>query len=227
MSILNLLLEDIENYKELDNHKFSIGKYYVKVTDECYTLCNLNSVIKLQHDGKIFRLNKTGKYQRCDQKGWEVYCDIFNEVDKQKTIRMEIPIERKTIILNQTEFDFIEIHRPNKQLGTTFYDDLRNNIVDEKYFLDYIDETTEMLNYIFPIVMKHNIGYSIDLLAPYKRNKDSNGYFWIDFKRWSKPFDEFYKIKLRYLYVVLLNLKTIDHKKIMNYAEYQWGKFLK
>lgn len=222
MNNINFLIEKIKNYDDPTNYKIHQGEYYIDYLKEGILLASPGSVVLLEQNGKISRLGN-----RCNNNEWQMHCDLYETVSKHGIARMEIPIERKSVILDDLNLDYTLVERPNQQLGTGFFDDISSNILDDQYFLDYIDQVSIMLEYIIPLSKKHDLGLPTDLLGPYKRNKDDIGYFWIDFKRWNKSTEEFYEKKIRTLYLSLLTLGNLDYKTIMTVAEKKWGKILK
>jgi hypothetical protein len=216
--MLDFLITKIQNYEDPKLHSINQGEYYIDYLDQGILMSGPGSVVLFASDGKIFRLGN-----RVNIDDWNMHCSLYENVVKDSTVRMEIPLFRDVV----KGMDYTIIQRPNKQQGTNFIDEIYQNSIDQKYFIDYVDQVSDMLYYVTPLVKKYELGYPTDLLAPFKRNKDDIGYFWIDFKRWNLTASGFYEKKIRTLYLILLSLKNINPLPIMTKAEQAWGDILK
>ena len=216
--MLDFLLDKIQNYNDPQLHSINQGEYYIDYLDQGILLSGPGSVVLFSNDGKIFRLGN-----RVNANDWNMHCALYETLIDNSSIRIEIPLSREVT----QGMDFTIIQRPNNQLGINFIDEIYLNNIDQTYFIDYVDQVSDMLYYIAPLVKKLELGYPTDLLAPFKRNKDDIGYFWIDFKRWNLNPSTFYEKKIRTLYLILLSLKNIDPLPIMIKAESAWGDILK
>lgn len=219
--MIDFLINKIENYENPSKHLINQGEYYIEYIEEGILMLSPGSAVLFQDNGKIFRLGN-----RVNSLDWDVHCRLYDAVSKHN-IRIEIPLLRESITVKEVNLDYTVVQRPNGQLGCAFLDQFHAGNINKDYFVEYISHVTATLTHIVPLIEQCNIGYPTDLLAPYKRNKDTLGYFWIDFKRWNLSKDQFYEKKIRTLYLLLLTLKDIEPRPIMLEAEKQWKDFFK
>jgi len=176
-------------------------------------------VIFFGNDGKICKISK-----RFYDHDWDMHCRIYDRILKYNDCRIEIPISNQTVLNNNIKLSYTEVLRPGLEFGNVFVDDIANNKLDNKYFLDYIDQAAIVINHLENLSSDYNTGVPIELLVPYKRNKDKFGFFWTDFKEWSASIKEFKRRKIFTLYYILVSLDYdfLDKKRIMYYANLKW-----
>jgi hypothetical protein len=227
MNMIDYMFSHIKNQNKSSQFKLQQGDYYMEESSYGLLLYAEMNVILFQYDGKVVRLGSSGAGRRHSETDWKIYCELYESISKMKNLRIEIPISRETLELEEYKLDHVIVQRPNYQIGKSFYEEVKDNSIDDAYFLNYIEETDLLLEHIIPILKKHEAGYPTELLSIYKRVRDDVGYFWIDFKRFNKNPYDFYNKKIRTLYLTLLTLKNLNYNKIMNKAEISWSKILK
>lgn len=221
--MLETLIDNIINYKDPQSVAINQGTYYIEPYYNGYMMTHPKSSIIFCNDGTVHRLST-----KCNIFEWNLHCELYDIVQKSGN-RIEIPVSSYQVLLENTEYYYQIVKRPAGELGQNFFEQCESDVIDTNYFLEYIDQTTSMLNDLVTLCRRHNHHYlPRELLAPYKRNKDSAGYFWLDFKAWSFPFDKFIEKKIRTLYLTLLSLNVqFDYSIIMHRAESQWHEFSK
>lgn len=225
--MLDLLIDKLQNYQDPKTYPINQGKYYIEELESGIVMTNIISVVFFQNDGKILRLSKTEKSTEFE---WKLHCELANIVEKKNNCRIELPIRKDIIKVDNLQYHYLEVQRPGGELGINFLDEYEKNTIDTEYFLDYISQVSEMLDNLIILGNKCNFyNLPMELLSTYKRNKDSYGYFWVDFKHWEYTIDKFIEKKIRTLYLTLLNFDTIDfdYNLIMYKAEKDWSRYLK
>jgi len=224
--VLELLISKLQNYQDPKNHLINQGSYYIEELDFGITMTNPTSVVFFQNDGKIIRLSKTEKSTDFE---WKLHCELANIVEKKSNCRIELPIRKDIIKVDDRCYYYLEVQRPGRELGINLLDEYEKNDIDTDYFLEYISQVTEMLDNLVTLGNKYDFhNLPMELLSPYKRNKDSYGYFWSDFKNWGHSIDKFIEKKIRTLYLTLLTFNSIDfdYNLIMYKAEKEWNRYL-
>lgn len=220
--MIEQLIDKIVNYKDPSTILVNQGTYYVETTDDASYLVCPESVVSFVNDGRVLRLST-----RCNMFEWKLHNDLYEITTKSNDCRIEIPVKHYPITIQNKEYFFFEVLRPNNELGSHFVDEIKLDVINDNYIEQYINETTIMLRHLKTLCTTNNHHYvPRELLAPYKRNKDSIGHFWIDFKVWSFPFDKFIEKKLRTLYLTMLSLgEDFEFNRLMKLAEKEWKFF--
>lgn len=216
------LIDRIVNYQDPKIMPINQGSYYIEIFDDVTYMTSPESIISFYHNGKVIRLSL-----KCNNFEWKLHQDLYHLTKHDNNCRIEIPVDRKSIRIKNKEYHYFEIQRPNNELGIHFVDEILNSTPNTDYFLNYINDTAIVLGYIKKVLLQNNhSGVPRELLAPYKRNKDSLGYFWIDFKTWDFPLEKFIEKKIRTLYLTLLSIDSnFDYNTIMKKAEKEWRFF--
>jgi hypothetical protein len=203
-------------------HQMRQGDYCIDHLINGTLLTCPGSAILFNDHGKIHRLSLAGK---CSTTDWELHCRLYDLISNDANCRIEIPVARQTVTIDNELYDYFEVQRPGSELGTGFLDDVADKIVDTEYFLQYISQVNTMLRYLSKLSKQHNSGIPGELLAPYKRYQDRVGIFWVDFKNWNIPLETFIEKKIRTLYLSLLSFNDVDLNipLIMSTAESQWN----
>jgi hypothetical protein len=169
-----------------------------------------------------------------DEKEWDIHCDMYDAFNLANlpNYTIEQPLHFEHIIINNIKMYYYVVSRPN-DLGIELIQDIANHEVTTDTFLEYIDGVTASFDIMYPVVKKHNVGFSGEVLSPYKRYRNQLGqYCWGDFKVWDCTLPRFYAKKIRTLYMLAtaasINYENfninidIDVKQIMNVAENKW-----
>jgi len=220
--MIDTLIEKIVNYKDPKIMPINQGSYYVETTENASYLVCPGSVVAFVNDGRVLRLSL-----KCNPFEWALHNELYEIVSKSNYSRMEIPIDYYPVVVASNNYYYSEVLRPNKELGLHFMDEVKTNIIDDLYIENYIYDTAVMMNNLKFVCDKNDHNrVPRELLAPYKRNKDSIGYFWVDFKTWDFSFDKFVEKKIRTLYLTMLSLgPDFDYNKLMRLAENEWKFF--
>jgi len=190
--MLNQLCEKILEPKDPILFEMNQGEYYIEEVGDITYLVHPTSVVAFLPNGKVVRLG-----QKCNEFEWMLHNDLC-DITEHYGCRIEIPLLRKEVKVLGSQYHYFEVQRPNYELGVHFIDESQTDTLNETYFMNYIEDTKLMMKCLKTLCIKHNYFFVPDeLLAPYKRNKDSLGYFWIDFKNWNIPFYEFYQKKVK------------------------------
>lgn len=221
--MIEILTDKILNYKDPKTMLVNQGDYYMEFEEGASYLVMPKSVVLFLNTGRIFRLTQ----KKCSDFEWRLHNDLYDIVSKSNDSRIEIPVERTDVMINNEQYHYFEVLRPNQELGVHFTDDVADGMVDNEYIERYIFEVSSMIKHLKTLCDKHNYYYlPKELLAPYKRHRDSLGYFWTDVKDWVCPIDKFIEKKLRTLYLTMLSIEyDFDYTRLMNLAERQWETF--
>lgn len=180
--------------------------YYIIRHDRCYYLSN---------QGEAHLLAPKSNYL-----DWKKHIELYKIVCENKECRIDIPISN---IMVNDKLSYRIYQRPNHEFGVDYHVDVFDGIVDTDYFLEYIDQVQIL------IVNMLRVSDNLPMIGitPMKRFKDSLGYFWTDFKRWTLPKDQFVSSALDSInttvnYLVYNKLSNLDHACIMDIAKKKW-----
>ena len=184
------------------------------------------TAIHISLTGTVYKLTKQWQFTEHD---WPAFLQLHKLSQKSKDFRTEIPIENE-IIMNPNDDDlfFSVVQRPCHQVGLDFQYDIFENNVDEKYFIEYIDQAVILFKNLKTVVDSiPNCGFPEVGIPPTKRLKDEEGYFWADFKKWNTSelgFRDRMKNDLNsMLFYLEYNLGKLDFTDtVKQYAEKQW-----
>lgn len=218
--MINTLVNKIKNYKKPDQGMIQ-GDYYIEEENNITYLIHPNSIVAFLQNGKVIRLG-----MKCNSFEWMLHTELSSIV-KNSNCRIETPTEYQIIDLQGIEYHYYEVTRPNNELGMHFLDEIETTNIDNYYFEEYIHDVTSMLKIMKPFCKKYDHPFlPRELLSPYKRNKDSKGYFWIDFKTWDFPLDKFIEKKIRTLYLTMITInEEFEYKKTIELAKKEWSFF--
>jgi hypothetical protein len=116
------------------------------------------------------------------------------------------------------------VQRPNYELGHEIYEQVFQNVIDNNYFLERVEQTTVLLNKLK--FLEKQYGCKLPKVIP-KRLYDSVGFFWNDFKECKVDSDFFISINLTKLYRTMLSYETmygliLNKNLILDEATLQW-----
>jgi len=165
---------------------------YFYLSDELISYCNLRN-------GYIIRIRK-----HWDLLDWTCYTQLYQKGLETKKFRIDIPIYREEILINNHVWEYAELQSPGNDYGQNFNNDifewpelingiepnpeiddtLRDSVAD--YYKNFIDQAFEIMSAAAVIAENNNIGLPSNLVYPSTRFKDSVGHFWSDFDqtRW-------------------------------------------
>lgn len=196
------------------------GRYIWFYDDTGTTIYRDITAVHIDNTGKCCKLTQV--YNNHD---WSAFTKLY-EVSQDHSFRVEIPLEYTLI---ENKYLYSEVQRPGYQIGLDFQYDLFENIVDEQYFISYIDQATVLGQNLKKVVKSiSGCGYPMVGIPPTKRLRDQEGYFWSDFKKWSVNENDFKDRLINDLSVSLFyienNFGKISYKDdIKKYAEQQWN----
>lgn len=157
--------------------------------------------------GTIFRIKKGAS-----PKSWNCYVDLYNRSQELKTFRIDQPLHKENIFVDQETWEYAELQSPGKDYGQNYNDDVfqwpeltdglvqRNEISREykaeveQYFKDFVDQALLIILEAVEIAKKHSSGLPKNLCRLSTRFKDAQGYFWSDFdqEEWNSSAAELY-----------------------------------
>lgn len=209
------------NHLPRDNYDNHDGNYIWEHTNEGIYLTRRNNACFLGFDGVIYKL--TNLFYDND---WKMNTVLYEHCIV-KGVRMDIPIECSYIKFAGVNLQYSITHRPNHQLGDDYNKDLFLGKVDTEYFLEFIDDATQILSIIKEVSKENNylcpsVGFNV-----FHRNRDSMGNFWLDLKKWALPYDKLIDRQFTDLEDISLyakhNIVNIDTNKIFDYARQKWN----
>jgi len=194
-------------------------------------------------NGTIFRIKKGA-----NPKSWECYSELYQKSQELKTFRIDNPLYKENIIVDQETWEYAELQSPGRDYGHNYNDDvflwpeltdgihqkneitLEFKISVEKYFKDFVDQSLLVIKEAALIAKKHSCGLPINLCRTSTRFKDDQGYFWSDFDQdeWTSSVEEFYEWSMTIFRGTLgfANLcGVLDQDQVvscLNYAGEKW-----
>jgi len=184
---------------------------YFHLSDNLVSYCNLR-------DGTIARIRKD--FKPID---WKCYNDLYNLAKESNSVRVDIPLYREEILIDNDIWEYAELKSPNNDYGQNFNDDvfswpeltdgmipnasiddtLRNNV--ETYFNEFIDSSISLIKIALVVAERNKTGLPSGICEPSNRYKDQNGYFWSDFdaESWNHSKDEIMNLSFVILYTTL------------------------
>jgi hypothetical protein len=160
---------------------------YFYLSDDLISYCNLRN-------GFIFRIRKYWNVT-----DWTCYSQLHQAGLSSNKFRMDTPLYREEISIENTTWEYAELQSPNQEYGLNFNDDVfewpeltngvtpNSSITDSDrnqvalYYKDFADQAAEVLSAAVQIASDNNVGLPSNLIYSSTRFKDSIGYFWSDF----------------------------------------------
>jgi len=223
------LLKLIKNWNQADADRFHSnctrdgieGRYIWHYDDTGITIYRDITAVHISMTGKVCKLTKEWKSNE-----WRAFSQLYNLSEDGKDFRTEIPLNNS---ITETGMFYCEVQRPNYEIGLDFQYDIFENNINEKYFIDYIDQTVVLFRNLKKVVTSiDEIGYPEVGIPFTKRLRDERGYFWSDFKKWNYSEKQFKERMLNDLSVSIFYLennigKLAYKEKIKNYAVESWS----
>lgn len=223
------LVDLIKNWNQADADRFHSnctrdnieGRYIWNYDDTGITIYRDITAVHISTTGKICKLTKEWKSNE-----WRAFSQLYNLSEDSKDFRTEIPLNN---LITETGMFYCEVQRPNYEIGLDFQYDIFENNINEKYFIDYIDQTVILFRNLKKVVTSvDEIGYPEVGIPFTKRLRDEKGYFWSDFKKWNYSENQFKERMLNDLSVSIFYLennigKLAYKEKIKDYAIESWS----
>lgn len=173
--------------------------------------------------GKVYILTKWSNYS-----DWDTHLLFFKMLEKNKICRIDIPIVHKQINFKNSKLFYKEFIRPNNEFGRDYHLDILDNKVDKEYFKKFINDASIIIGQLKQFSLEENKKLPEVGISLFKRMIDSKGVFWIDFKRWNQPVDNFINISLQNLntaifYLEYNNFGNFDRRSLLQEAEEKWN----
>ena len=163
---------------------------YFYLSDNLISYCNLRN-------GHVIRIRKN--WQLLD---WTCYTQLYQKGVATGKFRIDVPLYREEISINNHVWEYAELQTPNNDYGTNFNNDvfewpelingitpnpsindtLKDSVV--QYYKEFIDQSVELVKYAIEIANTNSAGLPKQLAQPANRFKDITGYFWSDFDQY-------------------------------------------
>jgi hypothetical protein len=160
---------------------------YFYLSDNLISYCNLRN-------GYVIRIRKHWTLS-----DWTCYTQLYQKGIETGKFRIDIPLYREEISIDNHVWEYAELQTPNNDYGTNFNNDvfewpelingitpnpsindtLKDSVV--QYYKEFIDQTIELKTCALEIAINNNVGLPKNLAQPTNRFKDTIGYFWSDF----------------------------------------------
>lgn len=186
---------------EIENNGYYIIRY-----NRCYFISN---------KGTAYILGPTTSHS-----DWNTHVKLYDLVSKTNECRIDIPVSY-TVVNDKLCYKIYQ--RPNYEFGRDYHMDVFDGLVDDNYFLEYIDNVQSL------IINMLNVSNTLPSIGitPMKRFKDSIGYFWTDFKRWTLPKNQFVDSAIDSIntcinYLEINNLGKFNKTYLIDTAKKKW-----
>lgn len=160
---------------------------YFYLSDNLISYCNLRN-------GHVIRIRKHWTLS-----DWTCYTQLYQKGVETGKFRIDIPLYREEISINNHVWEYAELQTPCNDYGTNFNNDvfewpelingidpnpsidhtLQDSVV--QYYKEFIDQTIELKKSALEIANNNVVGLPKNLAQPANRFKDAIGYFWSDF----------------------------------------------
>ena len=175
--------------------------------------------------GVIYKL--TNSYEIND---WVNHTRLYNLIKKNNDCRIDIPLLHDFFEHNNKIYFYTEIKRPNSEMGVDVVYDMINDNIDSDYIMEYIDNVETISKYLKILYNEYGTKLTSVPKGLTHRLRDSNGYFWKDFKSWDL---ELPKYTEKLLNEFEFNLLILEHNigltNILEFnkiAQDKWRKIL-
>ena len=174
--------------------------------------------------GKIFILRpyKNDTDYTCYQQLWQA-SQLVN------TFRINQPVFREVITSGELQFEYMEIASPISEAGGNASSKfLESMSFTPQFFIDYIDESVDLLSSIKTIAENNIVGFPETTCSIIDRYQDSQGYFYGEVLDWNSTYEMFVEQNLEFLtgvsmFLVLSNMITqSEHNSLIAYARTKW-----
>jgi hypothetical protein len=209
---------------------------YYFMSDNLYSYCDLRN-------GMIYRIKKGFKIR-----DWNCYQELYEAGKSSGKFRIDIPLHREEISLENVLWEYAELQSPNKDYGCNFNDDVfswpeltdgvkPNAGIDDamrdsvkEYFKQYMDQSLHVAQAAFEIAKRNSCGMPKGICEPSNRYKDAAGYFWSDFdhEEWVLNQSEIKIISMEVFGAALMFANVcgvLNHPRIgelIDYAREKW-----
>lgn len=200
---------------------------YFYLSDNLVSYCHLRN-------GTVSRIRKN-----FGSSDWKCYNDLHFALQTSGDFRIDIPLYREEILIDNNVWEYAELQSPNNDYGLNFNDDvfnwpelidgvtpnpsiddnLRNSV--ESYFNEYIDQSTKLVKKALTVAQQNKCGLPTGLIEPSNRYKDQNGYFWSDFDAdsWNNSKEDLMNMSFVILFTTLTFAKVcgvLDDQRMNN-----------
>jgi hypothetical protein len=201
----------------------NINKFIWDDTDDGYSITSENRTIYIdKNNSKVYTL--TSSYHKND---YEKYV-MLHELSTKYGYRIEIPIDCQYIKLDNTNFMYSVLQRPNNEIGQNYSYDVLKKRVNTEYFIKFVDDATPIFKGLYDVAEQFNTGLPLNGITPATMLRDSMGAFFYNIlHNWSAPSipfissmidDTLYQIN----YTNTVNGKLVDEDTVHNYMIEKW-----
>jgi hypothetical protein len=175
--------------------------------------------------GKIFILRP---YDNANL-DYTCYQELYQASLLLNTFRINQPVFREVVTIGELQFEYMEIISPTNDAGDNASTRFLNSMsFSPQFFIDYINESLDMLRSIKTIAKNNNVGFPEATCTILDRYNDSQGYFYGEVLDWNSTYELFVDQNLEFLsgaakvLVLSGSMTQGEYDSFIAYARTQW-----